>query len=44
MGDIAEMMLDGTLCESCGSFIGEAVGFPRYCEECKPTKKKKGKK
>jgi hypothetical protein len=33
MGEIAEMMLDGTLCECCGEFIhdGEAEGFPRYC-------------
>lgn len=32
MGEIAEMMLDGTLCEGCGEFIGdEGEGFPRYC-------------
>lgn len=31
MGEIAEMMLDGTLCENCGDFIGEGSGFPRYC-------------
>lgn len=33
MGEIAEMMLDGTLCECCGSFIdfGGGSGFPRYC-------------
>ena len=33
MGEMAEMMLDGTLCEACGSFIDEdgAEGFPRYC-------------
>jgi len=34
MGDIAEMMLDGTLCESCGEFIGEPVGYPQYCDSC----------
>ena len=37
MGEIAEMMLDGTLCECCGAYIddGEESGFPRYCsEEC----------
>ena len=31
MGEIAEMMLDGTLCEGCGEFIGEGDGFPQYC-------------
>lgn len=32
MGDIAEMMLDGTLCEGCGVYLeGEAPGYPRYC-------------
>lgn len=33
MGEYAEMMLDGTMCASCGEFIhqGEAEGFPRYC-------------
>lgn len=31
MGEIAEMMLDGTLCEACGEYIGGARGFPRYC-------------
>jgi hypothetical protein len=36
MGDIADMMLDGTLCEGCGEFIGEDEGYPRYCsEQCK---------
>ncbi len=31
MGEIAEMMLDGTLCEACGEFIGDESGFPQYC-------------
>jgi hypothetical protein len=37
MGEIADMMLDGTLCEGCGEFIDDdgAEGFPRYCsKEC----------
>lgn len=35
MGEVAEMMLNGTLCEGCGCFIDEdgAQGFPRYCSE-----------
>lgn len=36
MGEIAEMMLDGTLCEGCGVFLdGDAEGFPRRCEDCR---------
>lgn len=37
MGEIAEMMLDGTLCEGCGEYMDDdgASGFPRYCSpEC----------
>ena len=35
MGEIAEMMLDGTLCEACGCYMDDdgAAGFPRYCSE-----------
>lgn len=34
MGDIADMMLDGTLCEGCGvSLPGRAPGHPRYCSK-----------
>lgn len=37
MGEIAEMMLDGTLCEACGTVMddmmegNEPPGHPRYC-------------
>ena len=37
MGEIAEMMLDGTLCEHCSVYTGvdEAPGYPCYCsKEC----------
>ena len=40
MGEIAEMMLDGTLCEGCGEYMGDGVddddtpGFPVRCETC----------
>lgn len=34
MGEIADMMLDGTLCEGCGEFLGNSGGFPSYCYEC----------
>ena len=32
MGEIAEMHLDGTLCEMCGVYLdGDVPGYPRYC-------------
>lgn len=34
MGEIAEAMLDGVLCEGCGAYLGEGAGHPRRCGEC----------
>jgi hypothetical protein len=35
MGEIADMMLDGDLCEGCGVYMGSAgAGFPRRCRSC----------
>lgn len=34
MGDVADAMLDGTLCEGCGVFMGDDVGYPRKCDDC----------
>jgi hypothetical protein len=35
MGDIADMMLDGTCCSVCGCFLSEdSEGFPAQCEGC----------
>ena len=32
MGEVAEMMLTGVLCEGCGGYLeGKAEGYPRYC-------------
>lgn len=33
MGDMSELMLNGTLCEHCGVYIehGKPEGYPRYC-------------
>lgn len=44
MGEIAEMMLDGTLCQCCGEYIESKVepqGFPRFCWGCMPEEDKK---
>ena len=35
MGEISEMMIDGTLCQVCGVYLdGETPGFPRTCTHC----------
>lgn len=49
MGDIADMMLDGTLCQGCGVYLhGKSDGEPRCCRDCKkswlPTITEKPKK
>ena len=39
MGDIADMMLDGTLCEGCGEFLDEdSPGHSRRCSDCSHTR------
>jgi len=44
MGDIADMMLDGTLCETCGEFLdGDAPGHPRQCHDCRNPPDRTGK-
>lgn len=35
MGEIADLIIDGEICQTCMCELGEAVGYPRYCEECK---------
>jgi hypothetical protein len=42
MGEIADLILDGILCEQCGTIIEldrltkkvVGVGYPRKCEDC----------
>jgi hypothetical protein len=35
MGEVTEMILDGLLCERCGTVVdGQEAGFPRLCEDC----------
>lgn len=36
MGEIADMFLDGTLCEQCGVFLdGDSPGYTRLCGSCR---------
>ena len=38
MGDMAEMAMEGILCETCGVLLdSEAPGPPRRCDDCPPT-------
>ena len=35
MGEIAESIIEGILCESCGCLVdGSATGHPRKCADC----------
>ena len=39
MREIADMMIDGTMCAGCGMFLHDGEdgdGFPGYCESCAP--------
>ena len=43
MGEIAEMMLDGTLCEGCGEYLGNGDdGFAQLCAGCAREQRKAG--
>ncbi|MDE2469662.1 MAG: hypothetical protein KGL35_13225 [Bradyrhizobium sp.] len=38
MGEIADMMLDGTMCSRCGEFLHDGAdgdGFPQLCGSCR---------
>lgn len=34
MGDIADAMLDGDLCQCCGEYMEGGVGYPQTCRAC----------
>jgi hypothetical protein len=34
MGDIADAMLDGDLCQCCGEYMEGGDGYPRTCAAC----------
>lgn len=36
MGEIAEAILEGAMCQTCGEFFEDGeVGFPRTCAACR---------
>jgi len=36
MGEIADMMIEGDMCQGCGVFIDNPFGIPGYCLSCDP--------
>lgn len=40
MGDIADAMLDGTMCCQCGEYLGTGNGFATLCAGCKAEERR----
>src|SRR5580692_11302367 len=34
MGEIADLMINGDICQGCGAELGEGDGYPRQCRGC----------
>jgi len=34
MGDIADMILEGQMCQGCGDILGDGDGFATWCSSC----------
>jgi hypothetical protein len=34
VSDSVDLMLEGVLCQVCGVYLGEAVGYPSSCSSC----------
>lgn len=43
MGEIAEMMLEGALCQVCGVYLSEGDGYPVSCNSCSGEQKNRTK-
>jgi hypothetical protein len=38
---MADLVLDGVVCEQCGVYLEEAVGYPRTCPACEGLRDEK---
>ena len=43
MGEISEMMMDGTLCCSCGAHVGSYIYMPTECRSCASVSREQNK-
>jgi hypothetical protein len=43
MGEIAEAMLDGTMCQCCGEYLGTDAGYPITCAGCKAEERREAR-
>lgn len=34
MGEYAEMVLEGLVCQYCGEYMGDDPGYPQTCNDC----------
>ena len=34
MSEMVDLLLEGLVCEQCGIYLEEAVGYPRKCRTC----------
>ncbi len=34
MGEYADMILNGSMCQACGVFFKSEPGYPRVCRSC----------
>lgn len=34
MGEIADLMINGDICQGCGAELGDGDGYPRQCKAC----------
>lgn len=41
MGDIADSIIEGEVCELCLMPLDEVAGIPTTCAECKPPRRKR---
>lgn len=41
MGDIADMIIEGVLCQGCGEYMGDGNGYPQWCRACMKTEDRK---
>ena len=44
MGDIADSILEGEMCQVCGEYIGEGDGYPVTCDGCQAVEDTVNKK